>query len=407
MPSLCFYLAYIIHTYCKIAELLHVEADPSRCVAEGAGLSGATLDMSATFSVTVVDEDNRPCEHSSVKLTARLQSLADESVAEFEAKRSKSGTAGVYEVRYRPTQRGRHKLSVAVNGTDIPDSPFDVYVSIPAGALGKPVHVIDGVSQPRCVAINSESKLVVSEFAGHKVSILEKGGEKYLDFGSRGENNLEFHSPCGVSVDSDDCIFVAEIGNNRIQKFTRRGIFLNSVGADESENVQFNGPNGLKIYADKLYVCDTDNHRVLVYDMELKYLSQVIGSGPGQLNQPWDISWDSSFRLYVTDSGNHRVCVFDQHGTYLREFCLKSSGHSYERHFDPTCIHIDHDRVYITEYNNNRVSVLDTDGQYLCAVGDRPGCEVGTSLQQPFGITVDKDGFVYVCNMGNHCILVF
>ena len=33
-------------------------------------------------------------------------------------------------------------------------------------------------------------------------------------------------------------------------------------------------------------------------------------------------------------------------------------------------------------------------GKYLCAVGDRPECEVGTSLQRPFG-------FVHLCNMGN------
>ena len=42
------------------------------------------------------------------------------------------------------------------------------------------------------------------------------------------------------------------------------------------------------------------------------------GSGPGQLDQPRDM-------LYVTDSGNHRVCVFDQHGTYLRVFGRKSN----------------------------------------------------------------------------------
>ena len=74
-------------------------------------------------------------------------------------------------------------------------------------------------------------------------------------------------------------------------------------------------------------------------------------------------------QLYVTDSG---VCMFNRHDTYLREFGWKSSAHVYGRRFDPTCIHIDHNRVYITEYSNSRVSVFDTDGKYLSAVGDRP-----------------------------------
>ena len=45
------------------------------------------------------------------------------------------------------------------------------------------------------------------------------------------------------------------------------------------------------------------------------------------------------------------------------------------------------------------------DGQYyLRAVGDRSECEVATSLPQPFGMTVEKDGFVcmYVCNVGTY-----
>ena len=94
------------------------------------------------------------------------------------------------------------------------------------------------------------------------------------------------------------------------------------------------------------------------------------------------------------------MCVFDQHSTYFREFGRNSSAHFYGRHFDPTCIHIDHDpSLSISQGTATVDSLFDTDGKYMCAVDDRPECEVGTSLQ-PLAFwhncTVDKDGCVCV-----------
>ena len=114
------------------------------------------------------------------------------------------------------------------------------------------------------------------------------GEGRLLHFGSRGEKKLNFKRPVELTA------MIASLLRKDWRKSsdTRSG---KSVGGtdetDNSESVQFTGPNGLKIYADKPYVFDTDNHhRILVFDMELKYLSQdniIIGgkgSGPGQ---PW------------------------------------------------------------------------------------------------------------------------
>ena len=108
--------------------------------------------------------------------------------------------------------------------------------------------------------------------------------------------------------------------------------------------------------------------------------------------------------LYVTDRGNHRVCVFDQHSTYFREFGRKSSAYFYGRRFDPTCIHIDHDpSLSISQGTATVDSLFDTDGKYMCAVDDRPECEVGTSLQ-PFAFW-HNCGQGWLCMCENNYIL--
>ena len=54
----------------------------------------------------------------------------------------------------------------------------------------------------------------------------------------------------------------------------------------------------------------------------ITYVSQFgsAGSGNGQFNSPYSISFDSSGNIYVTDNGNHRIQKFDSNGTYISQF---------------------------------------------------------------------------------------
>ena len=54
--------------------------------------------------------------------------------------------------------------------------------------------------------------------------------------------------------------------------------------------------------------------------------------------------------------------------------------------------------VYITEYYNSRMSVFTRDGQFVTSFGEG-------HVTSPHGVSVDSNGFVYVCN--NHCVVVF
>ena len=49
--------------------------------------------------------------------------------------------AGQYSIQCTPTVRGRHELTVSVDGQQVAGSPFSVFVSIPPTQLSKPVKV--------------------------------------------------------------------------------------------------------------------------------------------------------------------------------------------------------------------------------------------------------------------------
>jgi DNA-binding beta-propeller fold protein YncE len=50
------------------------------------------------------------------------------------------------------------------------------------------------------------------------------------------------------------------------------------------------------------------------------------GADPGNLNRPTGIATDASGCLYVPDSGNHRIQVFDADGNFLREWGTTGTG---------------------------------------------------------------------------------
>ena len=372
------------------------EADPTKCEAYGPGIATAEINTTATFNVSVVDQQNRPCTRPT-QLTTRLQSRVDGSIVE-----TAQTSEDTYQVQYMATQRGRHQLSVAVNGVEIPGSPFGVFVSIAPTALGTPIHVIEGLNCPRGIAICRDSDVIVCD--DHKITVYTMRGEKKRQFGSYGKGKGQFSNPYGVALDRDGCIYVSDTGNQRIQKFTFDGQSLS--GKKLIGQNLFDRPRGLKVNNNKVYVCDSDNNKILVFDRELNYITRIgggEGSGPGQFKWQNDIAWDSSSMLYVADMGNDRIQVFDEDGRYVWEFGQRGRG--YGELSGPCYVDVARDLVYVSEAGNHRVSVFDTSGRFVCTVG-REGSEPG-ELVAPFGISVSEDHFVCVCDWDNNRVQIF
>ena len=61
-----------------------------------------------------------------------------------------------------------------------------------------------------------------------------------------------------------------------------------------------------------LYVADTFNQRVQVFDQTGRFLLEWGSTGldPGEFRHPWDLAVDATGNVYVTDRFNHRVQKF-------------------------------------------------------------------------------------------------
>ena len=107
---------------------------------------------------------------------AQLKSLADPSCGMLASVAPTN--ADTYTITFTPRVRGRHDLTVTVNGKEIAGSPFRVIVKIHPTQLGQPIRTITGLNFPWGIAINSKQQLMVAEGGGKKITIMERDGKR-------------------------------------------------------------------------------------------------------------------------------------------------------------------------------------------------------------------------------------
>ena len=366
----------------------------------GHGLQCATAKTTAHFSLDVLDSDGRPI-HSEQLVTAELKPKGGAKASKAQVVRK---TQSSYEVSYTPQLRGCYTLHVKVNGTEIQASPFTVIVYPDPTQLHHPVRVIAGVNKPVGAAFNSHGEMYVTERSNHQVAVFDSIGKRISTFGSEGHRPGQFLFPCYIAIDTNDNIYVTS--DHKLQKFSRNGEFVKSVGRDTagSKPGEFKYPRGVKVYQNQVYMCDLDNNRIQVFDLELSFITSFgsKGSGQGQFDRPIDLVFNSQGNIYVSEYNSNRVQVLDHNGRYLRQFGNKSGP---GKLCQPQGVRIAHDCVYVSDSANNRIAVFQLSGAFLTSFGKEG--EGRGEFSYPKCSVFDCDGFLYVCDWLNGRIQVF
>ena len=114
--------------------------------------------------------------------------------------------------------------------------------------------------EPVDVSIGLNDQIVVLDYSQYcrRVVILNKEGELIKSFGSKGSEDGQFKSPCGVDVDEEGRIIVCDTFNHRIQVFDNDGSFLHSFGSKGSSEGQFDQPQSVVVDRDgNIVISDT------------------------------------------------------------------------------------------------------------------------------------------------------
>ena len=372
------------------ARVFQMEVDLLKSTVEG-DVRVAEVDTVSKVTVHTCLSNGQPTSKV-VEVSAELKSLVDGTTTRVVGVPAQPCT---YNIEYTPKIRGRHHLVITVNDRPIAGSPFPVFVKIPPTKLNKPVRVITGVHDACYMAFNSSEQMIVTEYDGDVV-VFDKQWKKVQTI-KRSVHG--FNTIAGIAVDYKDNLYISDCGRHCVYKLNKEGKLLKKFGNEGSGPKELNLPRGVTVVNNQLLVSDLYNGRIQVLTTELEYVKQICskGTGNGQFQWVEDIATDKEQNMYVSDYGNNHIQVLNKDGEFVRSFRNKGSGLGNLNNPTGVCVDDHHDIVYVVERGNKCVSVFRKDGQFVTSFGKG-------DLVYPYGVAIDRDGFLYVCNGGDNGI---
>jgi hypothetical protein len=249
--------------------------------------------------------------------------------------------------------------------------------------------------------------------------------------------------PVDAAVDAAGNVYIADGNNHRIRKVTAAtGAMSTVAGTGVAGFLGDGGPaTAARLYypqsvavdgAGNVYIADRSNHRIRKLTVATGIITTVAGSGTGgfggdggiataaQLYNPKSVDVDGAGNLYIADWYNHRVRMVTA-ATGIITTVAGSGTAGYNGDGPATGAHLNQPygvsvdaagNVYIADTYNHRLrKVTVATGLISTVAGTGPAGFLGEAgpattarLYYPVGVTVDGAGNVYIADQSNHRI---
>jgi DNA-binding beta-propeller fold protein YncE len=119
---------------------------------------------------------------------------------------------------------------------------------------------------PTNIARSADGRLYVTDTLNFRVQVFDANGRPLSVFGRLGDGSGDFDKPKGIAVDSAGHIYVVEGLNDVVQIFDEGGRLLLAFGGSGVGDGQLWLPSGIAIANDVVYVADSANRRVQMFE---------------------------------------------------------------------------------------------------------------------------------------------
>lgn len=169
----------------------------------------------------------------------------------------------------------------------------------------------------------------------------------------------------------------------------------------EAGGSPFNQPTDIAIANNRLYVLDGMNHRVVVFDLDGRYLLQF---GRSELKRPIGLCTDRGGRVYVANADTASVNIYSAEGEFLRGFTVTPIKGE-EKPDITDCAVSEKGEIFLVDNDNHHVQVYSQEGRRLRWWGSFG--ENDKEFRYPATIGIDERGIVYVVDVINNKVKGF
>ncbi len=295
---------------------------------------------------------------------------------------------------------------------------------------------------PEGVVVDAAGNVYIADTGNHRVRrvnasgvITTVAGTGVVGFG--GDNGLatgaRMNFPSALALDDSGNVFVTEREGNRVRKFAPGGSIVTIAGIGQegfdgddglATEARISNPLGVAFRAGKLYVADTDNHRIRRID-EGGIITTVAGTGLAGYNgdgtpattvrftSPAALFFDLDGNLLITEATGHRLRRLEPSGRTLTLAGTGVAGFAGDgdvalaAHLNlPLGVVMDSRRnIYLTDSNNHRIrrvaaAVITTIAGAPPFTGDA-GSALSAQIRFPSGMALDAAGNIFISDTSN------
>ncbi len=312
-----------------------------------------------------------------------------------------------------------------------------------------------GLKEPFGMDFLPDGSVLVAEYSGFKVSLVDKDGKVtvYAGSGQKGyadgaAEKAQFNGTHNLVVAKDGSVYVADTFNNRVRKIDGKTRQVTTVAGNGKAG--FSGDGGPAIEAtfkgafhvaldrqqENLYVADLGNFRIRKIDLKTGIISTVAGNGmkgipenganamEAPLVDPRSCALDSKGRLYILERGGNALRVVEDGKirtliarrtiTSVDGSKLNTDGAKMDILSGPKLSWVDkNDDVLIadTEHHVIRKYIAKEATAEVIAGNQRKGSNGldgrpdEAELARPHGVAEALDGTIWIADSDNHRLL--
>jgi len=249
------------------------------------------------------------------------------------------------------------------------------------------------------VAIGVNNEVVIVNNTNECVIVLDCNMTLLSVIGQESDDS-RLVDPVGVAISEDGIIAVSNWdSSHQVKKYSLQGKLLSVIGNNRgSDNDQFDHPRGLVFSNNKmLYVVDSDNHRVQVFQQDDKFAFTFgsEGSNPGQFQYPVRIAIDSDNIVFVSDHIGDHISVFSHTGSFISRITCNR----------PWSIAVSPDGHIITDCDYGTNIRVWSPTHHLISEFGKMGSKQG-EFHNIHGISINSTGIIYVVEWHNNRIQI-
>ncbi|CAH1779255.1 unnamed protein product [Owenia fusiformis] len=220
-----------------------------------------------------------------------------------------------------------------------------------------------------------------------------QSNDPVLKFGKHGSDTGQLNKPISIVTGKDDAIYVADTFNRAVRVFDKDGAYTAQI---DSATLCI----GINDRHDEL-ICTDREQTIERYTTEGRKINMFKCS---QIRKAWGVAINSANQSIVSDIEQHKLFILDKSGNVLKRIGSHGNGPSNFKNPSFICMGEDDD-IIVSDRGNNRIQVLDKHGNFKYHFGDDTGGK--RQMKSPAGVVYDKAGHIIIGIRDTGNVLIF